>query len=235
MMGSGSAPGPHGVIEFHDTPNKSDHDAFQAWRSAHPDGFFLTFKTKVKANLHVSTCHHPGSADWSREETGHSLTTMRKACSTRARELRSWADAQGVQLHACLDCLAGDEAGIDAAPAHVLSAEVQERSTQAMEGMAREARYLVRARSGTLRKVALRLAEGICAVCGTDFSKVLDGLGSRVLQVHHKRQLSLSDEPQLNGVDDLAVVCANCHCLLHVDPERAMSVEELRGIVEARR
>ncbi len=57
---------------------------------------------------------------------------------------------------------------------------------------------------------------------------MLDGLGQRVLQVHHKHQLALLDEPKVNGIDDLAVVCANCHQLIHADMARAMPVEELR-------
>lgn len=221
---------PNDLVEFHDTPNQSQHDAFQAWRAANPDGFFLTFKTRSKANLHVSTCHHLGSEDWTREETGDSLTVKRKVCCHHARTLEAWAAAQGLHVHHCLDCLGAgetDDEGAEMVPRE----DTRQTGVEAVEGIAREARVIARTRSGRLRAAALRLAQGVCAVCDTDFSKILDGKGTRVLQVHHKRQLSLSDEPQVNTVDDLAVVCANCHALLHLCPRRTLPIDGLRRMI----
>jgi predicted HNH restriction endonuclease len=34
----------------------------------------------------------------------------------------------------------------------------------------------------------------------------------------------------LNSLDDLAVLCGNCHLMIHANPRLAMSVEELRSI-----
>lgn len=81
----------------------------------------------------------------------------------------------------------------------------------ALEGILRETMVITKSRNGTLRRAALEKANGMCAACGIDFSHILDGLGQRVLQVHHRRQLALAEEPQVNGIEDLAVVCANCH------------------------
>jgi 5-methylcytosine-specific restriction protein A len=53
-------------------------------------------------------------------------------------------------------------------------------------------------------------------------------MGKRVLQVHHRKQLSSRDAPALTKPEDLAVVCANCHLLIHYDPKRALSVKALR-------
>lgn len=88
-------------------------------------------------------------------------------------------------------------------------------------------------RSRKLRDEAFNAAGGICCVCGRDFSNVLDGRGVRVLQVHHRKQLASFDEPTLTKVSDLAVVCANCHLLLHLDPKNALSVESLRKLLQA--
>ncbi|MDP1610891.1 MAG: hypothetical protein Q8M11_07510 [Sulfuritalea sp.] len=105
--------------------------------------------------------------------------------------------------------------------------ENTKRINQAIEGIARETTITIRSRSEPLRRAALERANGICEACGTDYSRLAGGLGKRVLQVHHRRQLALADEPATNGLDDLAVVCANCHLMIHADVSNAMSVEEL--------
>lgn len=101
-------------------------------------------------------------------------------------------------------------------------------SVSILEGIARELTVMARSRSRKLRDLALRRSHGVCEACGTDFSVLLGGKGTHVLQVHHRRQLALQDAPKLTGPDDLAVVCANCHAIIHADLLSAMSVEALR-------
>lgn len=100
----------------------------------------------------------------------------------------------------------------------------------AVEGIAREATILTRKRSRKLRGLALIRAAGICEACGIDFSLVLGGKGSHVLQVHHRRQLALLEVPTPMSTEDLAVVCANCHAIIHSDPKTAMPVEVLHAL-----
>lgn len=97
-----------------------------------------------------------------------------------------------------------------------------------IEGTKTEVKCIKRGRSRRLRDAALEKANGVCCVCSRNFSNVLDGKGIRVLQVHHRKQLSSRDVPSVTKVKDLAVVCANCHLLLHLDPAQALSVEKLR-------
>jgi hypothetical protein len=97
-----------------------------------------------------------------------------------------------------------------------------------LEGIAREVTGIVRSRSRRLRDLALKRADGRCEACGTDFSALLGGQGRHVLQVHHRQQLALQDMPKVMSPDDLAVVCANCHAMIHMDQLNAMSVEALR-------
>lgn len=101
-------------------------------------------------------------------------------------------------------------------------------TSSALEGMAREFSVLTRTRSAPLRRAALEASHGVCEVCETDYSRVMDGAGIRVLQVHHKRQMSLMSVPAKTSLPDLAVLCANCHVLIHLNPKRAMSVTQLR-------
>ena len=97
-----------------------------------------------------------------------------------------------------------------------------------IEGIARESVVLSRSRSATLRREALRLSGGVCEGCGVDFTVILNGRGLRALQVHHKAQLALRETPEATSLKDLAVVCANCHAIIHTNPKEAMPVEGLR-------
>jgi hypothetical protein len=102
-----------------------------------------------------------------------------------------------------------------------------------LEGTKTEALQLRTKRSRKLRDLALQAANNICCVCRRDYSKVLAGRGVRVLQVHHRQQLSARKAPAITKLSNLAVVCANCHLLLHLDPRKALRVEELREMLEA--
>lgn len=97
----------------------------------------------------------------------------------------------------------------------------------AIEGLRTETITYVKGRSRQLRDLALRNSEGTCCVCDIDYRKVLNGKGVRVLQVHHRKQLAASDAPRVTSLKDLAVVCANCHMLIHMDPKHALNVEEV--------
>ena len=71
-----------------------------------------------------------------------------------------------------------------------------------------------------------------CEVCGFDFSKKYGKeIGDCFLEAHHKTPLSELDENQgtETTVSDLAMVCANCHRMLH---RSRMSVEDLSNIVK---
>jgi hypothetical protein len=102
-----------------------------------------------------------------------------------------------------------------------------------IEGTRTEARYFKTARSRRLRSLAFEKARGICCVCRRDYSKVLAGRGVRALHVHHREQLSAREMPSLTKLDDLAVVCASCHMLIHLDPKNAIAVETLREMLES--
>jgi len=223
------------IVEFQDKKGQKHHDEFREWRSAHfDDGFFLAFKDSRRALLHASHCRSRagGGANWDNFfgtpiEPPPSLTKKRKACSTDQAELLSWADAQGIEVVPCTQCL--DQPPTATRTEAISSAPVSAKeAARAVEGIAREITVTARTRSDALRRAALKKAKGVCEACGTDYSKLLEGLGERVLQVHHRQQLALADEPKVNGIEDVAVVCANCHLMIHADMSNALPVEELR-------
>jgi predicted HNH restriction endonuclease len=111
------------------------------------------------------------------------------------------------------------------------SASIHASPISAWEGNRVEYRAYRRKRDHRLMQAARRAAKGICAVCEVDYSKILKGKGVRVLQVHHKHQLGQLDTPRLNSSDDLVVVCANCHALIHMDSKKALPVKALKSML----
>lgn len=102
-----------------------------------------------------------------------------------------------------------------------------------IEGLRYELVTMTTKRSRRLRNTAFRIADGLCCVCGRDYSKLLDGRGIRVLQVHHTRMLSRNEAEVRTTLKDLVVVCANCHMLLHLDAKKPLTVKRLRQLLVA--
>lgn len=66
-----------------------------------------------------------------------------------------------------------------------------------------------------------------CEVCGFDFSERYGELGRGFVECHHTKPVSTLKPNERTKIKDLAIVCANCHRMLHrVKPW--MSIEELR-------
>lgn len=104
------------------------------------------------------------------------------------------------------------------------------QTVEALEGIKQELKRLSRSRSKPLRDAALGESKGVCEACEVDYSCVLGGLGYRALHVHHRTQLAHAEIPTPTKLQDLAVVCATCHSLLHADPAHVMPVHQLRAL-----
>lgn len=96
----------------------------------------------------------------------------------------------------------------------------------AFEGTKRRAFILHRHREARLRREKIRqalTANGnrlICEVpnCEFDFNAKYGALGEGYIQVHHREMLSASpDAGRQVTLADLAIVCANCHAMIHRD------------------
>lgn len=76
-----------------------------------------------------------------------------------------------------------------------------------------------------------------CQVCGFRFEDLYGELGAGYIEAHHLIPIAeLSQRPRaLNPATDFAVVCANCHRMLHTQRGRVLALDELRAIVELQR
>jgi hypothetical protein len=77
----------------------------------------------------------------------------------------------------------------------------------------------------------------VCEVCRFDFHRVYGGLGRGFAHAHHTHFLSDGDGERQSTLDDLVIVCANCHAMLHRREKGSSTlptVEKLRAIWEQR-
>jgi 5-methylcytosine-specific restriction protein A len=72
-----------------------------------------------------------------------------------------------------------------------------------------------------------------CEVCKFDFLARYGELGRGFIECHHIKPVSQLRPGQTTKVSDLAVVCANCHRMLH--RERWLSIDELRQRLQTNR
>lgn len=70
-----------------------------------------------------------------------------------------------------------------------------------------------------------------CEICGFDFYEIYGELGKGFMECHHKTPLSEIEGESLTSIDDLALVCANCHRMLHRELD-SLSVNELKKIIK---
>lgn len=88
-------------------------------------------------------------------------------------------------------------------------------------------------RDPSLRAAAIRLHGTTCMVCGFSFAEMYGAWGDGFAVVHHLQPLGISDadERETNSATDLAVLCANCHCMVHRRRNVALTLDELRAKV----
>ncbi len=113
---------------------------------------------------------------------------------------------------------------------------VSDEDLRAMEGPGRIGLIRHRRREWKLRdakiKGALHDGRLRCEVpdCGFDFHEVYGRVGLRYAQVHHLKPLSDRSAPTETKLSDLAVICANCHVMIH----RGGKCRPLEGLIHHR-
>ncbi len=225
------------VAEFYDKLDPDAHDLFQRWRREHWDnGYFINCKSSSHLILHRASCQHPGGAEWVSSEGG-SLTKFRKACSTNPRELQRWAkQTSDTSLELCKDCKPdfGDLASVelDSDGLDELLPEFEQSLLSISEGRKKFVTHLrrerkleiIRAKKEQVLKEVGRLK---CEVCGFDFKEKYGKLGEGFSEAHHKMPLSAVEAETETSLDDLAILCSNCHRMIHkTNPME--SVEQFR-------
>lgn len=118
--------------------------------------------------------------------------------------------------------------GLIGAPQHesrkkirtILGDEPLDVDYEAVEGQPKLRAHLSRERDAKLTKLKKRSvldAEGklACEVCAFDFAAKYGRRGYEFCEVHHLRKISDAKGSVVTALRDLAIVCSNCHRMLH--------------------
>ncbi|GHD30031.1 HNH endonuclease [Halioglobus pacificus] len=81
-------------------------------------------------------------------------------------------------------------------------------------------------------QVLKKLGKLACEVCDFDFYERYGSLGKEFAECHHKKPVSEMKPHQKTTLDDLAIVCSNCHRMIHRS-RPWKSIEELRAVLAA--
>ncbi|MGG4094330.1 HNH endonuclease [Paenibacillus lautus] len=71
-----------------------------------------------------------------------------------------------------------------------------------------------------------------CEACNFDFKTVYGDRGDDYIEGHHKKLVSDLKEGEMTKIEDIAMLCSNCHRMIHRKP--LISVEELAEIVNSK-
>ena len=129
--------------------------------------------------------------------------------------------------------------GISAVPGYVRMREadplagldVDIHGLAVTEGQRRLLLHLQRERNRTLVRKKKMLATSLdCEVCGFSFARAYGDAASDYCEVHHLLPLSDAEDITRTRFEDLAIVCANCHRVIHLR-NPPYTVAELKGML----
>ena len=123
----------------------------------------------------------------------------------------------------------------DEANAAVLDNGLPEGFQEAEEGRLLTVTHMRRERSGKLvdaKKAAVVNAGGrlACEACAFDYETTYGERGRGYIEVHHVRPLSSLRPGAKTQLSDLALVCANCHRMIHAN-SNWLTMGQLRSIL----
>ena len=115
--------------------------------------------------------------------------------------------------------------GISAMPGYVRvanaeaspSLDVDIHTIAATEGSRRLVLHLQRERNQTVVRKKKKQATSLdCEVCGFSFSRAYGSAASDYCEVHHLLPLADIEDSTQTRIEDLAILCANCHRVAHL-------------------
>ncbi len=69
----------------------------------------------------------------------------------------------------------------------------------------------------------------VCRACGFD-ARRFPGIGGRAVECHHIEPLSGRKTPRPTRIEELMILCANCHRMIH-DGRRTLSLRQLKALL----
>lgn len=69
-----------------------------------------------------------------------------------------------------------------------------------------------------------------CEICDFDFYEKYGEHGKGFMECHHIYPVSKMEKGDKTKIDDLALVCANCHRMIHREKDNWLSLDEMKNI-----
>jgi len=117
----------------------------------------------------------------------------------------------------------------------IVSADIEalDIEEERFEGTQRERYTNYYERDAKLRAEAISIHGTKCMVCGFDFEERYGERGKGFIEVHHLTPVSeLGSNTKVNSTIDLAVVCSNCHRMIHRQKDNILSLGELKKLIK---
>ncbi|MDD4778867.1 MAG: HNH endonuclease [Fermentimonas sp.] len=85
-------------------------------------------------------------------------------------------------------------------------------------------------RKAKAKFIKLNAGKLFCEACGFDFVAVYGERGINYIEGHHKKLVSEMKEGEKTKIEDISMLCSNCHRMIHKKP--LISVDELSRIIK---
>jgi len=103
-----------------------------------------------------------------------------------------------------------------------------EALTEVIEGLKAYREVLFLSRNRGIIETKKSQSDYTCEVCGFNFEKSYGDIGHNYIVAHHIEPLGQRQDPSKTKLEDIALLCANCHAMIHTkNPPR--SITELRN------
>lgn len=87
-------------------------------------------------------------------------------------------------------------------------------------------------RDSGLRAAAISIHGRDCMVCGFNFETTYGERGEDFIEVHHLRPIASFGKRRLvSPMKHMAVVCSNCHRMIHRRKDHVLSLEQLKALI----
>jgi len=101
------------------------------------------------------------------------------------------------------------------------------------EGNKKQKLHEYRERNSELVKKAKEIGMAIdpslpCEVCGFSYVKKYGSIGEGFIEVHHKKPVADLKPGDKTLIKDIALICGNCHRMIHSGKNHTLSIEELK-------
>ena len=112
----------------------------------------------------------------------------------------------------------------------------EEEIAYSKEGKAKYVRHKTRERADEIvraKKKDFKIRHGklFCEACGFDFNKEYGARGKDFIECHHNVPLHEDENERVTKIEDLTLLCSNCHRMIH-RKKKWLTVEELKSILK---